>query len=242
MLLATMTAAVAQTQGEEPTTAPIAPIAPPSSVIYGQDDRVDYNDQSVTLGQARAADATSLVVFGLTGQFAKHIGQQTTFNMPARTRFCSPQTMAQLRKKGQLPANYPDERSSTDKVLIARGACTAFKVGPDLVATAGHCAGAGASTACGNLSFVFNFRKTRSRPSPDIGISGRDVYQCRQIVARQQIGQLDWAIVRVDRVIDAPQVSIRTSAMPAPAVGRGADIDRSSRRTTAEDSVRRKNS
>ena len=72
-----------------------------------------------------------------------------------------------------------------------------------------------------NLNFVFKFRKTHSRPSPDTEISGHDVYQCRQIVARQQAGQLDWAIVRVDRVIDAPQVSIRTSDMPAPTVGVG---------------------
>ena len=33
-------------------------------MIYGQDDRIDYNDQSATPGQLRAADATSLVVFG----------------------------------------------------------------------------------------------------------------------------------------------------------------------------------
>ena len=128
VLLATMTAAVAQTQGEE-TSRP--PMAPPSSVIYGQDDRRDYNNRSVTPGQLRAADATSLVVFGQTEQFAKYIGQQTTFNMPSRTRFCSPQAMAEAREKGQLPANYPDEPFSNDKVLISRGACTAFKVGPD---------------------------------------------------------------------------------------------------------------
>ena len=250
LLLATMTVAPAQEQGEttlqpvqpqgEETTTP--PLAPPSSVIYGQDDRRDYDDPSVTKGQLHAADATSLVVFGVTEQLAKHAGQPTTFNMRAQPRFCSPQAMAQIRKEGRLPASYPDEPFSNDKVLSARGSCTAFKVGPDLVATAGHCAGANANTACGNINFIFKFRKTNSRPSPDIGISGRDVYQCRQIVARQQVGQLDWAIVRVDRVIDAPQVVIRTSAMPAPARRGGADIDRSSRRATVEDCFRRKNS
>ncbi|MCC6889210.1 MAG: trypsin-like peptidase domain-containing protein [Hyphomicrobiales bacterium] len=227
LLLATMTVAPAQTQGEpaqmqrtpaEPQQTTIPPLTPPSSVIYGQDERKDYNDRLVTTGQLRAADATSLVVFGMNGQFAKYVGRQTTFNMPARSRFCSPQAMAQLRTEGMLPANYPDEPFFDDKVLVSRGSCTAFKVGPDLVATAGHCAGANAATACENLSFVFKFHKTDSRPSPDIGISGRDVYQCRQIVERQQVGQLDWAIVRVDRAIDAPQVSIRTSEMPAPTI------------------------
>lgn len=229
LLLATMTVAPAQTPGEPaqrtPTEAPgeettIPTVPPPRSVIYGQDDRRDYFDPSVTLGQLRAADATALMVFGVTGQFAQYVGRETKFNMPARPRFCSPQAMAQLRSQGMLPANYPDESFFNDKVLVSRGSCTAFKVGPDLVATAGHCAGSGASTGCENLSFIFKFRKTNDRPSPDIGISGRDVYQCKQIVARQQVGQLDWAIVRVDRVIDAPQVSIRTSDMPAPTIER----------------------
>jgi V8-like Glu-specific endopeptidase len=210
------TAGFTQTQSLAPQ--PVEPNAPDSSVIYGKDDRRDYGDPQVTANERRAADATALVVFGRVPQFAKHLGRPTKFSMPAAPRFCSPQTMAQLRNKGQLPANYPDEPFSNDGVLAAQGYCTAFKVGPDLVATAGHCAGVpnNPTMACSNINFVFNYHKSASRPVPENQISGTDVYQCREIIAREQRGRVDWAVVRVDRVIEAPQVSIRTSAMRPP--------------------------
>jgi V8-like Glu-specific endopeptidase len=96
--------------------------------------------------------------------------------------------------------------------------CTGFKVGPDLVATAGHCIKPDAEArpgepTCGDLRLVFGFRKTKSQASAERNIPAASVYRCVDVLAGH-LNEEDWRIIRVDRPIDAPQVSMRMQGRP----------------------------
>ncbi|MCB9682565.1 MAG: trypsin-like serine protease [Alphaproteobacteria bacterium] len=73
------------------------------------------------------------------------------------------------------------------------GYCTAFMVGPDTVATAGHCV---SSSDCSSTKFVFGFRMN-SASSARTTVDDNDVYSCSSIVAAPSRAQ-DYAVVRVD--------------------------------------------
>ena len=90
------------------------------------------------------------------------------------------------------------------------GDCTAFLVGEDLIATAGHCVAAG---SCFNTFFAFGFRmegpsNLRSRLPAD------DVYACDQVITRANTNAQDYALVRLDRpVVGHTPMPIRRSGM-----------------------------
>ena len=75
------------------------------------------------------------------------------------------------------------------------GFCSAWLVGPDLVATAGHCFNA---TLCDDMSFVFDFYRGGASEDPS-AIPAANVFHCREVIARQWDGARDYALVRLDR-------------------------------------------
>jgi len=78
--------------------------------------------------------------------------------------------------------------------------CTGFMVGPDLIATAGHC------LSSSNLSasrFVFGFTATASG-TPTSTFSANQVYTPIAVVGRRLENGFDYCILRVDRAITAP--------------------------------------
>ncbi|MBA3501202.1 MAG: trypsin-like peptidase domain-containing protein, partial [Deltaproteobacteria bacterium] len=102
------------------------------------------------------------------------------------------------------------ERFADEPVL---GFCSSYLVGPDLVATAGHCF---KSTLCEETAFVFDFY--RGGASGDVSaIPASNVYRCKQVVARQYDGQHDYALVQLDRPTTG-RVPFTLQATP-PAVG-----------------------
>jgi V8-like Glu-specific endopeptidase len=76
--------------------------------------------------------------------------------------------------------------------------CSGFMVGPDLIATAGHCVSKGKS--CLNTAFVFGFHMADA-VTPVLHVGDDDVYTCKSIVGRVETTTNDWAVVRVDRPI-----------------------------------------
>jgi hypothetical protein len=76
--------------------------------------------------------------------------------------------------------------------------CSGFLVGPDLIATAGHCVKP--ETAM-DICFVFGFRM-RDNEVAETKISNSEIYRVKEIVGRQKVGNgPDWAIVRIDRPV-----------------------------------------
>jgi len=157
-----------------------------NKLLYGQDDRKNIYDASTH--ELSAAKSVALVVN------SSDILNSTTsgvYNLPGSTTGLCP------------TEQFYDEP--------APGFCSAFRVGEDLIATAGHCITNQAQ--CTRTSFVFNFAMETPGDRPHKAISASDVYGCSEIVDGELNGpdQSDWRVLRVNRLMadDIPIVSVR---------------------------------
>lgn len=93
--------------------------------------------------------------------------------------------------------------------------CTAFLVGPDLVATAGHCLAN--QTACSQRRFVFGFHAQDAEGTQvPASVPASDVYECSELIVRVHEGthkrDKDFALVRLDRTVRGrTPLALRTS-------------------------------
>lgn len=84
----------------------------------------------------------------------------------------------------------------------AAAMCSAFLVGEDLVATAGHCID---EASCRTQSFVFAYRMQSALEAPT-EVDPSEVYRCEQVIAREQTQAQDYALVKLDRAVRNHQV------------------------------------
>ncbi|AWJ85173.1 endopeptidase [Azospirillum sp. TSH58] len=189
-----------------------------SKAIYGGDDRKNYGHSRTTPNQRRAADATAALVNAANvlaradGQFYDLPGGNV-LDGPSGRGLCTPKQAESLKEPEEPFWDEPNPAF-----------CSGFKVGRNLIATAGHCIRD--QESCNNTRFVFGFYKTNDKPQPEQGIAAKNVYKCEKIVGGELepgIGS-DWRIVQVDREIDAPQVTIRASSSPPINVGEGVTV------------------
>ncbi|HWO56517.1 MAG TPA: thrombospondin type 3 repeat-containing protein [bacterium] len=97
---------------------------------------------------------------------------------------------------------------------LTAGFCSGFLVGPDLLATAGHCITNGGS--CGSSAFVFGFAQIDGSTPPLTTIPAANVYFCNGIVNRQYTAEFDHTILRLDRpVVNREPLPIRRSGSVA---------------------------
>src|SRR5690606_16445756 len=75
--------------------------------------------------------------------------------------------------------------------------CSASLVGEDLIATAGHCVSA---ANCGSYRYIFGFRM-QNAAIPNNVFPADDVYQCKEVVAREYTSYQDYALIRLDRPV-----------------------------------------
>lgn len=75
--------------------------------------------------------------------------------------------------------------------------CSGFLVGEDLIATAGHCID---RRTCADYKFVFGFAMI-NQSTARTEIDQSEVYSCKEVVAHALNGQLDYALVKVDRPV-----------------------------------------
>lgn len=75
--------------------------------------------------------------------------------------------------------------------------CTGFLVGPDLLATAGHCA---QDHLCTMVSFIFDFDLKTQNQNPTL-LSSDQVYRCRRVIAQEKNEQVDFGIIQLDRPV-----------------------------------------
>lgn len=85
--------------------------------------------------------------------------------------------------------------------------CTGFLVGPDLIATAGHCANDGNVTT---ILFVFGFRMEDAN-TPVTRIPNKDIYRGKAMLGREEQGAgADWGLIQLDRpVTDRAVLQVR---------------------------------
>lgn len=150
-----------------------------AKLTYGKDDRVDvYEVEDREL--VEASEATVALVY----RWDLIENADGTFTLRSMTF-------------GDAYGLCPEEPYRDQP---AAAYCSGFLVGPDLIATAGHCI----STAgdCAATAFVFGYHMLDAK-TPVLTFGPSDVYFCREIVASTAIpGGADWALVRLDREVE----------------------------------------
>ena len=165
--------------------------------VYGEDSRLELNDPAVSTLLSEHGRSVAMVVN--VRQILNYGDEKVTL---------SQQTMNQ-KIWSELGEPLCEDEPFRDQP--APGYCTAFLIGPDLVATAGHCVNG--HTRCSKMAFAFGYAKE----SPDeevTGVSREDFYRCEELIGRlynpleereaieSREYWYDWAVMRLDRPVE----------------------------------------
>ncbi|WP_413287432.1 trypsin-like serine peptidase [Bdellovibrio sp. HCB337] len=170
---------------------PIAIAKIQNKVIYGDDNRMQYF-QVPRADVREVADSTAAVIRN-SALTAKSNGMTTV--------------------KAETFQRVMGLCSSEPYATEPSGAfCSAFLVGDDLMATAGHCIDA---ARCAQSSFVFSYRMSSQDQAPS-EVESSEVYTCKSVIERAQTGSEDYALVRLDRPVRGhrPLTLARSSVKP----------------------------
>lgn len=95
------------------------------------------------------------------------------------------------------------------------GTCSGFLVGPDTLVTAGHCYISDFTNPekkCAESSWVFDRAMYAPDARPDKNVSIADIYGCKQVIATQRNGDIDFAVIKLDRpVVGRPPLNFRVA-------------------------------
>lgn len=160
------------------------PSQPPGKVVYGTDDRRDVYQETDPDRRAWADSTCALVD-------ASQLTEETdgTFT---------------LGVSGYQVAGLPACEDEPFREQPTAAYCTGFVVGPDLIATAGHCF---SEYDLPYARFVFGFRM-EDATTPRTTFEETEVYTGVEVVAHQLEGDFDYSVIRVDRTIEAPGARI----------------------------------
>lgn len=153
-------------------------------VISGKDDRKDYFD--VDAAQQKLADATVI----LTNKSDLTEQPDGSFKLDVD------------------PFRYQEHPPCSGERFANQhtgGWCSGFMVGSDVIVTAGHCGGSEAEIR--NTAYVFGFRVDSQGGAGTTQFSADQVYFGKQLIAHDLSETGDFAIVRVDRKITAPNAA-----------------------------------
>jgi len=147
------------------------------TVIYGDDDRQDYNQVSDS-GRKKLAESTVALFKADQVKVKDGKANLSTSNFGESYNLC------------------PDEPFRDQP---SGAFCSGSLVGPNTVMTAGHCVTNDA--ACTNTKFVFGFTITSPGANPT-SVASNEVYGCARLVARKQENAgADFAIIELDRAV-----------------------------------------
>jgi hypothetical protein len=149
---------------------------PHIDAIYGADDRSFVSSYSPKNIQNLASSVAMIVSKDNT---KKGLLKTTIFAQP-------------LKENMKL---CKSERHENEPTLTG---CTGFLVGPDLLATAGHCVDT--EHKCSDITIAFGVYTTE-KSSEGFKIAQKDIYNCKEVIAREFDGERDFAIIRLDRVV-----------------------------------------
>ena len=149
-------------------------------VIYGDDDRVEY--YQATAAQRGAADSVFVVVD--TSELSCSGGDCTLLTVPYDDWFAE---------------GLCEDEAFRDQPTL--GYCSAFLVGEDRIATAGHCV---TSSECAHTAFVPRFRVDFEGGSAPTTIPEAEVLHCDSMVVRKYKRNDDYAVF----TLTAPAVGL----------------------------------
>lgn len=151
-------------------------------VVYGPDDRVDVYQEA---DSARKALAGSVCALMSTDQLTALGGGGW-------------QISASAYRYQNLPACAGEPFGNQPTAAF----CTGFLVGPDIVATAGHCYD---TTDFAGVRFVFGF-EMKDAGTPNLDVADDQVYTGVDLLGHQldSATKLDYSVIRLDRAVTAP--------------------------------------
>jgi hypothetical protein len=182
------------------------------AIVYGTDDRIEYG--AITdANLLRVANATA-ALFNVskvscggsscdldTNPFTQIIGQDHQCGFPPQ------------------PCPLPLCEGTAFEGQEQGAHCTAFLVGPDLIATAGHCMddnGDGALTCGTYRKVVFGFTADEDGENEVTTVPASDVYTCVGTPIGVHTGSEDWAVFKVDRPVSGRiPLMLRRSGSPS---------------------------
>jgi len=149
-------------------------------LIYGVDDRKDYYE----LNDQQKKECDSVVSLWKTSDINDKGNSQSELQS---MNFGESQDLCENEKFREQPIG---------------AFCSGFLVGPDLIATAGHCVKN--SSDLQDTRFVFGYRMENQNQARTT-ISNSDIYKGKEIVGRRQDpgNGSDWCIVRLDRPVQS---------------------------------------
>jgi hypothetical protein len=154
-------------------------------VIYGNDDRLD--EYEVNDANILAAGDSTVALVSLSALVDNNDG---TFSLPTET-YAEWYLLEDPIETGNPLCLDEPFRDQPDPAW-----CSGFLVAPDIVATAGHCA---CEDYCTDMAVIFGFVMLDAN-TPVLTIDESQIYYCSEVIARQ-IGEPDWALIRLDREV-----------------------------------------
>jgi V8-like Glu-specific endopeptidase len=166
-----------------------------TKVIYGEDDRKEVYDTTNSSLMVEASKSTAILV--RTRDLVQDTAEFAVVN-------------SETFEDG---AGVCKEEPFSEQ--INPGFCSGFLVGPDLVATAGHCIRS--QSVCDGTTFIFGFGYN-SAPTAETDLSkvlASNVYRCKKVVKQvlenSSLGA-DFAVLKLDRVVtDRAPLKVRRS-------------------------------
>ena len=154
-------------------------------VIYGDDDRLD--EYEVNDANILAAGDSTVALLSLSDLIDNG---DRTFSLPSETYAEWYELADPIGTGNPLCSDEP----FCDQPNPAW--CSGFLVAPDIIATTGHCA---CPDDCLEMAIVFGFVMLDAN-TPVLTIDESQIYYCSEVIARQ-IGDPDWALIRLDREV-----------------------------------------
>lgn len=153
-------------------------------VIYGEDNRQDLYEVSNSLYR-ELAQSTAAMVDNRHFVKGKKAG---TFDFPHANTLVDAMNLCSTE-------NFSQQK--------AAASCSGFLVAPDVIVTAGHCYEAISTPeqVCKANSWVFGYDLDNKSKNPAEGIPASNVYSCKKVVASQLNDTMDFAVIKLDRVV-----------------------------------------
>lgn len=164
-------------------------------VIYGEDNRKDVY-------QTRSATHLKLT--------------KATAGMISLSKFSrtSVRELLDLKNIPTLEVGQQICPSEAFSQQLTAPTCSGFLVGPDTLVTAGHCYKSfdTPENVCKSFAWVFDYNMKSESHDPTKGVSIRNIYLCKQVIAAKLDSGADYAVIKLDRkVIGREPLKFRTS-------------------------------
>lgn len=181
------------------------PIQPGDSVVSGEDDRRDvFQLQDTDEDKLYSKLTRSTVILTDASQLTENgDGTWTLAVQPFRQR------------ESMFSPSVPPCSGEAFAHQHTGGWCSGFLVGEDVVVTAGHCGDDEA--AFKETAFVFGFQCGSDIDPGTTSFDANQVYFGKELIARDLSSTGDFAVVRLDRMVEAPgaePLPVRVSGNP----------------------------